>query len=205
MARSIFTRMKRAWAAASPGTACPSAPVAVVPDTRMRSPIRTARAYPASASQAVPVSTLARVGPPPRWGRVGAGWPGKAGVSIAGPGLRAARSPTGSLGLELRLELVDVRGGHLAGRLHVAVLDPPEPERTGDVAEPIELDRADDADVPDGLALLQEAERLPELGRSRVDHRAAGIEHLADCIADRRRLGLSGLRDREAQDRRGVV
>src|SRR4029077_18171429 len=116
MARSILSRMKRVWAAASPGTACPSGAVAVVPDTRMRSPIRTARAYPASASHAVPVSMLARVRPPPgRDARAGVGGPEEPGASIPGrdPEWRARQRRL----VELRLELVDVLRRHLPGCL----------------------------------------------------------------------------------------
>src|SRR5688572_26841661 len=43
---------------------------------------------------------------------------------------------------QLRLDLADLVGAHLADRGHLAVLDPPQAEWTGDVAILVERDRA---------------------------------------------------------------
>src|SRR5215510_11256430 len=111
--------------------------------------------------------------PSPGWGgRRGADVPEESGVFMADGSLEPRAGRPG-LRLELRLELVDVRRRHLPRRLDVTVLDPPEAERSGDVAEAVKLDRADDADIPDGLARLQEVERFPELGRAGMDDHPA--------------------------------
>ena len=88
----------------------------------------------------------------------------------------------------------------------LAVLDPPQPERAGDVAVLVERDRADHAFILDRLAVLDELQRLGELVLAGVDHcRRSGSSTLriASLIAAESRL--AGLRDGEADDGAGII
>src|SRR5579863_7003615 len=79
---------------------------------------------------------------------------------------------------DLRLQRVDVVGRHFPDRRHLAVGDLPQAERPGDVAVLVERDRPDDALIADRLALLDEVERLGEVGFAGVNDGAVLVRHL---------------------------
>src|SRR5688572_3835960 len=76
---------------------------------------------------------------------------------------------------DLRLDGVDVGSRHLADRGDLAILDPPQAERAGNVAILIEGDRADDTFVFDWLTVLDQLERLGESVLAGMDDLALGI------------------------------
>src|SRR5262249_8056058 len=97
------------------------------------------------------------------------------------------RLPAGSRGRlfpDLRLYRVDLGGGQRADSGDLAVLDLPEAEGAGDVAEFVEADRAYDPFIFDRLALLDELQRLGELVLAGMDDGAVLIDHLADRVLD---------------------
>src|SRR5262245_57621166 len=94
----------------------------------------------------------------------------------AAPSLLSARMSVP----DLHLDAVHIGGAHLADGGDFTVLDPPQAERSGDVAILIEADRADHPFILDRLAVLDELQRLGELVLAGMDDRAIGIEHLVD-------------------------
>src|SRR5579859_3214959 len=93
----------------------------------------------------------------------GSGGDADAAMALAGSGFR--------LFADLLDQLVDLRARDLARGGHLSVLDPPKPERTGDVAILVELHRADHADISDRLMLADQRQRLFQLIGAGVDDR----------------------------------
>ena len=105
----------------------------------------------------------------------------------------------------LALDLGHVFGADLADSGDLAVLDPPQAERAGDVAVLVEADRADHTLVLDRLAFLDEGQRLGELLLARMDRGRTFGSDFADRILDRRRLALARLGDGECDDGAGII
>src|SRR5688572_17615210 len=116
----------------------------------------------------------------------------------------ASQAPCGCL-FELRLDLLHLVRAHLADRRDLAVLDPPQAERTGDVAVLVEADRADDPFVLDRFAFLDQRQCLCELFLAGMDRRATGRHNLGDGGLDGGGVSLARLGDGQRDDGARVI
>src|SRR5215216_6659672 len=171
-----------------------------------RSSVRPSRSMSATCHRPVTTRLISSPGASTmRSGRGMIGLSGKRkGRAPQGRGARRPNEPALSRG-SLRPNGAHLVDGHLADRRDLAVLNPPEPEGTRDVAVLVEAHGPDHALVADRLAVLDELERPLEAVGPCVDHLAVASRHLADGVPDGGGFGLAGLRDGEAEDRGRVV